>query len=136
MKLERSIGNLAKRTDRLYPEFSSENRTGLSHWKGKSIILFDKWIELSNTPHYWTHHEEEIERHHKWHHNKGGKGVYSKTNKEGKINARKIVIDHYSNGKNCCACCNEKIYEFLTIDHLNGGGTKHRLIMDVYINNK
>ena len=75
---------------------------------------------------YWTHHEEELKRHHEWYHNKGGKGVYSKTSKVGKINARKIVIDHYSNGKNSCACCNEKIYEFLTIDHLNGGGTKHR----------
>ena len=46
--------------------------------------------------------------------------------KKGKIKARKIIIDHYSNGKNCCACCNEKIYEFLTFDHLNREGTKHR----------
>ncbi|MGH9977984.1 MAG: hypothetical protein ACRD8Z_19435, partial [Nitrososphaeraceae archaeon] len=51
MKLEKSIGNLAKKLDRLYPEFSSENKTGLSHWKDKPIIPLDKWIELSNTPH-------------------------------------------------------------------------------------
>lgn len=27
----------------------------------------------------------------------------------------------------CCACCGEDMPEFLTIDHLAGGGTKHRL---------
>jgi hypothetical protein len=51
LKLERSINNLAKKLDRLYPEFSSDNNTGLSHWKGKPIIPLDKWIELSYTPH-------------------------------------------------------------------------------------
>ena len=25
-----------------------------------------------------------------------------------------------------CACCGEDRYEFLAIDHINGGGTKHR----------
>jgi len=36
---------------------------------------------------------------------------------------RKIVIAHYG-GK--CDCCCETTYEFLEIDHINGGGTKHR----------
>jgi len=27
---------------------------------------------------------------------------------------------------NKCVCCGEKNNEFLTIDHINGGGTKHR----------
>lgn len=26
----------------------------------------------------------------------------------------------------CCACCGETKYEFLSIDHINGGGTQHR----------
>jgi hypothetical protein len=34
------------------------------------------------------------------------------------------VINHYSNGKNECACC--KIKNSLTIDHINGGGLKHK----------
>ena len=33
------------------------------------------------------------------------------------------VFEHY--GKTC-ACCGESIKEFLTIDHINGNGTKHR----------
>ena len=36
------------------------------------------------------------------------------------------VLEKYSNGEIKCQCCGEKIIEFLTIDHLNGGGTAHR----------
>lgn len=36
---------------------------------------------------------------------------------------RRIVIEHYGNE---CSCCKENEYGFLTIDHVNGGGTKHR----------
>jgi len=40
-------------------------------------------------------------------------------------NIKLLVIEHYSNGKNCCACCGESHIEFLSIDHVNGGGSKH-----------
>lgn len=36
------------------------------------------------------------------------------------------AIEHY--GK-ACACCGESIYEFLCIDHINGGGNKHRKML-------
>lgn len=36
---------------------------------------------------------------------------------------REEVLAHYG-GK--CACCGEDKYEFLAIDHINGGGSKHR----------
>ena len=39
---------------------------------------------------------------------------------------RREAIIHYSNGANCCACCGEKHYEFLTIDHVDGNGKAHR----------
>ena len=35
-------------------------------------------------------------------------------------------IDHYSNGSMQCACCGENHMDFLTMDHVNGGGMKHR----------
>ena len=50
MKLERSIDKLAKNLDRLYPEFSSCNRTGLNHWKDKPIIPLEEWIKFRDTP--------------------------------------------------------------------------------------
>ena len=37
---------------------------------------------------------------------------------------RERVIEHYG-GR--CACCGESRFEFLAIDHINGGGDKHRL---------
>jgi hypothetical protein len=36
---------------------------------------------------------------------------------------RKKVLDHYGTA---CACCGETQSEFLQIDHIDGGGTKHR----------
>lgn len=39
---------------------------------------------------------------------------------------KKEVINYYG-GK--CACCGEKYLEFLCIDHINGGGSKHRKII-------
>lgn len=36
------------------------------------------------------------------------------------------VLCHYSNGSPECACCGETQPEFLSIDHVNGGGNQHR----------
>ncbi len=36
------------------------------------------------------------------------------------------VLAHYSKGKLECACCKEKTYEFLSLDHIKGGGNAHR----------
>jgi hypothetical protein len=51
LKLNRSIDNLAKRLERLDPPHpphvpSSNNRTGLSHWKGRSISALEDWIQI------------------------------------------------------------------------------------------
>lgn len=43
--------------------------------------------------------------------------------------ARLKVIEYYSLGANCCNCCGESIIEFLTIDHVNNDGAKHRKAM-------
>lgn len=39
---------------------------------------------------------------------------------------RKEVLGYYSNNIFECACCGESHIEFLGIDHVNGGGFKHR----------
>ena len=55
MKLNKSIGNLTKRLNRLDPHLptspvpSSNNRMGLSHWKGKPIIPINEWIKFRDT---------------------------------------------------------------------------------------
>ena len=47
----------------------------------------------------------------------------SKTWREG---LKLKVINHYSSGKLKCACCGEKEYMFLTVDHINNDGSKQR----------
>lgn len=39
---------------------------------------------------------------------------------------KRRIIAHYTNGSNQCACCGESTFEFLTIDHVKGGGSNHR----------
>lgn len=39
---------------------------------------------------------------------------------------RRRVLEHYSFGQVQCACCTERTMDFLTIDHINGGGNAHR----------
>jgi hypothetical protein len=39
---------------------------------------------------------------------------------------RHIVLDHYSGGKRACTCCGEAEQDFLTIDHVHGGGSRER----------
>ncbi len=40
---------------------------------------------------------------------------------------KQIVLNHYSNGNLKCACCGETESDFLTVDHINGGGGQHRI---------
>lgn len=40
---------------------------------------------------------------------------------------RELALKAYSKSNNpFCKCCGETTYEFLAIDHINGGGNKHR----------
>ncbi len=39
------------------------------------------------------------------------------------------IISHYSCGTMVCVCCGEDNIDFLSIDHINGGGNKHRRIV-------
>jgi hypothetical protein len=39
---------------------------------------------------------------------------------------RLIVLSHYGGSPPSCACCGEAAFEFLAIDHINGGGNIQR----------
>lgn len=55
------------------------------------------------------------------------RNINDKRNQKTYRRERKIeVLRHYGNGKVRCACCGELHIEFLVLDHLNGGGNKHR----------
>lgn len=46
--------------------------------------------------------------------------------RQSKVKERWEVLSHYSNGVPKCACCGIRNYEFLSIDHINNDGAKHR----------
>lgn len=51
----------------------------------------------------------------------------SKLGLKGRRQADRVrIIDHYTKGKRECACCGERQIRFLCVDHVNGGGSKHR----------
>jgi hypothetical protein len=39
---------------------------------------------------------------------------------------RILVLENYCGGKPHCQCCGENHIEFLSLDHVNGNGNKHR----------
>lgn len=51
------------------------------------------------------------------------KEITNKSKKKYEERMKKLVFAHY--GKKC-ACCGESQIDFLTIDHINGNGRKHR----------
>ena len=51
------------------------------------------------------------------------KDEWNLSKRKSDLKKKKLVFDHYGN---ICSCCGESIATFLTIDHMNGGGTKHR----------
>jgi hypothetical protein len=53
-------------------------------------------------------------------------GIKNKYAKKYRQALRLEVLNHYSKGKMECVCCGEKHMEFLSINHMNGGGNKHR----------
>jgi len=67
--------------------------------------------------------------HKKWR-NKNKDYVRIKSNetmKKWRLKCRLAVFKYYSNGTMSCNCCGEITYEFLCIDHINGGGRQERL---------
>lgn len=45
---------------------------------------------------------------------------------------RRETFARYSHGEPQCACCGERTEEFLSIDHVNGGGNQHRKSLGLY----
>ena len=43
--------------------------------------------------------------------------------------SKRLVLDYYSHGTYACTCCNERERDFLTIDHIDGSGGKHRTVL-------
>ena len=51
---------------------------------------------------------------------------YRAAQKRERQKLRLEVLSHYSKGTPTCDCCGDTNYEFLALDHIKGGGNKHR----------
>ena len=58
------------------------------------------------------------------------KSINNTKKKERNNKLRMIVLEHYSGGTPQCACCSEKITDFLCVDHINNDGNKHRKLLN------
>lgn len=83
-------------------KFAKRSRLGSRRWRKNNR---ERWLE-HNRKFYRRHRKKRLEQ------------VKSRSQK-----IRLEVLDHY--GK-VCRCCGEKRKEFLSIDHIKGGGTEHR----------
>ena len=52
--------------------------------------------------------------------------LHSKEIREQRIKLKLEIFVHYGGNPPQCACCGERHIEFLTIDHINNDGAKHR----------
>lgn len=58
----------------------------------------------------------------------------AKQSREARVALRLQVLSHYSGGRPVCACCGIDELEFLSIDHIKGGGSRHkREVRHVYL---
>ena len=62
MKLEKSIGNLAKKLDRFDPIKTAISKTSLNYWKGKPIISLDDWIKFRDTPYALNYFPDDFDQ--------------------------------------------------------------------------
>jgi len=68
---------------------------------------------------------ERVRRYGREHHHLN-KEANNKRISENHRKERNLCIQHYGPD---CKCCGESRYEFLAIDHINGGGRKHRKVI-------
>ena len=81
--------------------------------------------QLESDKRYYKKHQKERIKYSKKYRKKFKHKIAIKDKKERQDKKYKVLY-HYSNTKLICACCNESIYEFLTLDHPNNDGAKHR----------
>ncbi len=92
----------AKRYAKEHPE---KKKVSIAVWRKKNIVKVREATKEWN-----KNNQDKLKRYRK--------EAYKKTKLE--------VLGHYSNGVPVCSCCGEPEIVFLSIDHINGGGTKHR----------
>jgi len=95
-----------------------------THKDGRSSLCRD-CHSIYNHSYYAQNKEKALKQAKLWHstHIESGREANRKQRHKIKLD----VLSYYSYGSPLCSCCGEKHIEFLSIDHINGGGNKHRV---------
>lgn len=107
-----------------------EKKEAKKRWRKNDYYKHREKRLIQQRENHYKHREERLksgrERYREYRKNP----IYIEKQKErhriNHIIQRKICIEHYSNGKNCCELCGESDLDVLTLDHINGGGNQHR----------
>lgn len=105
-------------------EYVKLNKEKIKEYKRKWHLENQDKIVKKATKWNREHPERRLEIRAKYRDN--NRDLLNSKNQKYRMKNRRIVLDHYSNGTDSCSCCGEDIYQFLTIDHINGGGNAHR----------
>ena len=73
---------------------------------------------------YHKNNKELLEKKKIWRDN--NKDKIKAQNKRSHVKIKRNIMNHYSEGKMECKCCGQNYFWHLTIEHINGGGNKHR----------
>lgn len=118
-----------KNKDKLKVYWTRYNRKIQSAEYRHRYYLQNKDRELSRKREYYKKNYQKIMEQRREFYQKNKERIIltrKRTYKDWKFYHRFNVIFHYSDGSMCCKNCGENIMELLTIDHINGGGNKHR----------
>ena len=93
-------------------------------WREKNKEHFNEWQRKNYKKNPKKHNKQNLETYYKNHEKYClNRRIAIKKKRE---EQKKIVFNHYSKGKNCCEICGIIDTDVLTIDHINGNGSKHR----------
>ncbi len=81
--------------------------------------------KIASTQRYYLNNKETVlKRSAEWaRQNRPSKNI---ANRRWHLKVKMEVLNHYGGTPPKCACCGEALIEFLSIDHINGGGNKER----------
>ena len=80
----------------------------------RSVVNYQQYFK-----NYYQNHKAEM------------KSVIVQKTRQRNLKRKKVIVDHYTNNTNICACCGLRFdnLHFLTVDHINNDGKKYRETM-------
>jgi len=114
----------AKHSDKIKAQKNAFRKNNREHVLAQEHANYQRHKEIKNQRsrlYYEANREEGIKKRREWY-------MSNKESVKDKCARLRLeALKHYSQAEvPYCKCCNESIINFLTIDHINGGGTKHR----------